>query len=83
MNKRTNVDGSGDRVLVTSLQGIKHAQDFSRVAADGSRVADDDADLLGWVDNEDGADGERDALLVHVRGILLINPVWQRVSVHP
>ena len=52
----------GDLVLVTSLEGVDDAEDLCRVATGRGRVAEDEADCLLGVDDEDGADGERDAL---------------------
>lgn len=53
-------------MLVSSLQTVQDAQDLCGVAAGGGRVTEDEADGLLGVDDEDGADGESDALLVDV-----------------
>jgi hypothetical protein len=68
------VDGCGDAVLVAGLQGVDDAQDLGGVAAGGGWVGEDGADGLLGVDDEDGADGEGDALLIDVGGILLVDP---------
>jgi hypothetical protein len=81
---RNPVDWSGDLVLVAGLQRVDDAQDLGAVAAGGGWVGQDGADGLLGVDEEDGADGEGDALLIDVGGILVVKPgtegrVCQRV----
>jgi hypothetical protein len=68
------VDGCGDAVLVAGLQGVDDAQDLGGVAAGGGWVGEDGADGLLGVDDEDGADGEGNTLLIDVGGILLVDP---------
>jgi hypothetical protein len=62
-------------VLVTSLEGVDNAQNLSGVAASAGGVGEDGADGLLRVDNEDGADGESNALGINVGGILVVDPV--------
>lgn len=69
------VDGGGDAVLVAGLERVDDAEDLGGVAAGGGRVREDGADLLGGVDDEDGADGEGDALGVDVCGVLVVEPM--------
>ena len=69
------VDRSGDPVLVTSLERVDDAQHLSGVTASRSRVGEDGADSLLRVDDEDGADGESNALGVDVGGILVVQHV--------
>lgn len=69
------VDGSGDTVLVGGLESINDTEDLGGVTASGGGVADDQTDLLLGVDNEDGTDGESDALLVDVGGVIVVNHV--------
>lgn len=69
------VDGGGDLVLVAGLERVDDTQYLGRVATSGRRVGEDGADLLARVDDEDGADGEGDALLVNVGGVLVVDPV--------
>ena len=69
------VDGRGDLVLVAGDERVDDAQDLGRVAAGRRRVAEDGADRLLGVDDEDGADREGDALLVDVGGVLVVDPV--------
>jgi hypothetical protein len=78
------VDRCGDPILVTSLQRVDDAEDLGGVAAGGRRVGEDGTDLLIGVNEEDGADGEGDALLVDVGGVLVVNPkfVLAIVSMH-
>ena len=71
------VDGGGDLVLVAGLEGVNDAEDLGRVAAGGGGVAEDGADGLLGVDDEDGANGEGDALLVDVGGVLVVDPVFE------
>ena len=68
------VDGGGDLVLVAGDEGVDNAQDLGRVTASGGGVAQDGADGLLGVDDEDGADGEGNALLVDVGGVLVVDP---------
>jgi hypothetical protein len=44
------IDWCSNPVLVTSLEGVEDAQDFSRVAASGGWVGEDKTDRLLWVD---------------------------------
>lgn len=69
------VDGGGDLVLVAGLEGVDDAENLGRVAAGGGRVGEDGADLLARVDDEDGANGESDTLLVNVGGVLVVDPL--------
>lgn len=71
---RNPVDRSGDAVLVASLERVDNAQNLSGVAASGGGVGEDGADGLLGVNDEDGADGESDALGVNVGGILVVDP---------
>ena len=68
------VDGGGDAVLVTRLQRVHHAEHFGSVATCGGGVRENETDGLLGVDDEDGADGEGNALGVDVGGILVIDP---------
>ena len=74
------VDGCCDSVLVARLQRVDDAQDLGGVAAGGGGVGENSADGLLWVDDEDGADGERNAFGVDVGRILVVKPVRQAVS---
>lgn len=74
------VDGSGNTLLVAGLQRINDTEDFGGVAAGGGRVHHGQTDLLAWVDDEDRADGERNALLVDVVQILLVDHVVQKCN---
>jgi hypothetical protein len=69
------VDGGGDTVLVASLEGVDHAEDFSGVAASRGGIGEDETDGLLGVNDEDGADGECNALGVNVGGILVVKPI--------
>ena len=68
------VDRGGDAVLVASLERVDNAQNLGGVTASAGRVREDGADGLLGVDDEDGADGESNALGVNVGGILVVNP---------
>lgn len=68
------VDGGGDAVLVAGLEGVDDAENLGGVAAGGGGVGEDGSDRLLGVDDEDGADGEGDALFVDVGGVLLVDP---------
>ena len=71
---RYPVDRGGDSMLVTSLEGVYDTEDLSGVTASGRRVGEDGANGLLWVDDENGSDGECNALAVDVGGILVVNP---------
>lgn len=71
---RDPVDRGGDAVLVASLERVDNAEDLSGVAASAGGVREDGADGLLGVDDEDGTDGESDALLVDVGGVLVVDP---------
>ena len=72
---RDPVDGGGDAVLVTSLQGVEDTENLSGVTASGGWVREDETDGLLGVDDEDRADGERNALRVDIGGILVVDHV--------
>ena len=71
------VDRGGDLAteFVGRLQGVYGPQHLGGVAAAAGRVCHDQADLLGGVDDEDGADGQLQALVVDVRGVLVVDHV--------
>ena len=68
------VDGSGDAVLVAGLKGVDNTENLGGVAAGGGWVGEDGSDGLLGVDDEDGADGEGNALFIDVGSILLVDP---------
>ena len=76
------VDRGGDLVLVAGLERVHHAEDLSGVAAGRGWVGHNQADGLLWVDDEDAADGEGDALGVDVGGILVVDPTCVLWSAH-
>lgn len=63
-------------MLVTSLERIDNAQDLGGVATSAGRVGEDSADGLLGVNDEDGADGESNALGVDVGSVLVVDPGW-------
>ena len=71
---RNPVDRGGDLVLIAGLEGVDNAEDLSRVTAGGGRVGEDSSDGLLRVNDEDRSDGECNALLVDVGGVLLVDP---------
>jgi hypothetical protein len=71
------VDGRGDPVLVSGLQTVEHAQNLGGVAAGRGRVGHDKSDGLLWVDDENGADGESNALGIDICCVLIIKHVKQ------
>jgi len=72
---RDPVDGCGDAVFVTSLQGIDNPQDLGSISAGGCWVGEDKANGLFGVNNEDRADGECNALGIDVGSVLVVNHV--------
>lgn len=71
---RDPINGCGNLVLVASLEGVDDAQDFGRVAASRGWVGQNGADGLLGINDEDGANGESNAFLVDVGGILIVEP---------
>lgn len=69
------VDGGGDLVLVTGLERVDDTEDLGGVAAGGGRVGQDETDGLLGVNDEDRADGESNAFLINVGGVLVVEPV--------
>lgn len=69
------VDGAGDTVLLGGLQSVNDTEDLGGVAAGGGGVSHDETDLLGGVNDEDGADGQSHALGVDVGGVLVVDHV--------
>ena len=68
------VDRGGDLVLVAGLERVEDTEDLGGVAASRGRVGEDETDLLVRVDDEDRADGEGNALLVDIGGVLVVEP---------
>lgn len=71
------VDGAGNAVLLGGLESINDTENLSSVAAGRGGVGHDQTDLLGGVDDEDGADGQSHTLGVNVGGVLVVNHVVQ------
>lgn len=67
-------------MLVASLERVDDAQNFSSVAASASWVREDCTNGLLWIDDEDTADCECNALGVDIGGVLVINPGQVSVS---
>jgi hypothetical protein len=79
---RDPVDWGGDTVLVASLEGVDDTENFGGVAASGGWVREDEADGLLWVNDENRADGERNALGIDIGSILVVKPRRGQFS-HP
>jgi hypothetical protein len=69
------VDGGGDAVLVASLKAVKDTEDLGTVTACAGGIRQNKTNGLLGVNDEDRADGECDALLVDICGILVVDPV--------
>lgn len=69
------VDGGGDTLLVGELESVDDTQNLGGVTASGGGVGQDETDLLGGVDDEDGTDGQSQALRVDVGGVLVVDHV--------
>jgi len=72
------VDWGGDAVLVTSLQAVDNTEDLGGVSASGGWVGENETDSLLWVNDEDRADGESNALGVNIGGVLVVNHVIEQ-----
>lgn len=62
-------------MLVASLKRVDNTEDLSSVTASGGGVGEDGADGLLGVNDEDGTDGEGNALGVDVGGVLVVDHV--------
>ena len=62
-------------MLIGGLEGINDTENLSGVTTSRGGVGHDQTDLLAGVDDEDGADGQRHALGVDVRGVLVVDHV--------
>lgn len=69
------IDRGGYTSLISGLERVNNTENLSCVTSSRGRVGHDQADLLGRVDDEHGADGEGDALAVHILQILSIDHV--------
>lgn len=67
------VDRGGDTSLISGLERVDNPENLCCVTASGGGVGHDQADLLGGVDDEHGADGEGNSLAVDVGQVLLVN----------
>ena len=77
MLTRNPIYWRSDPLLIPRLQTIHHPQDLGRVPPRAGGIAQNQADGLLRVDNKHAPDGKRDALLVHVRHILMIQHIIQ------
>lgn len=62
-------------MLVSELESIDDTEDLSGVAASGSRVGHDQADLLARVDDKHRANGQGHTLCIDVGGILVVHHI--------
>ena len=72
---RHPVDRGCDLVLISRLQRIHHTQHFSRIATRRSRVGENEANGLLGIDNKHASDGESNALLIDIGGVLVVQHV--------
>jgi hypothetical protein len=72
---RDPIDGGGDLVLIASLKGVDHSKHLGSVAASRGGIGQNQSNGLLGVDDEYGSNGQGHALLVHVGGILMVDPV--------
>lgn len=69
------VDRGRDALLIRGLQSVNNTQHLGGVSASRGRVEHSQTDLLGGVDDENGTDGERNALLGDVVKVPLVDHV--------
>jgi len=69
------VDRGSDTVLVTSLKRVDYPENLGGVTAGGSGVREDKANGLLGVDDENGTDGECNALGVDIGGVLVVKHI--------
>ena len=73
---RNPVDGCRNTVFVACLERVNDAEDLGGVATSGCGIAENGANLLFGVDEEDRANGEGNAFGIDIRGILVVNPAF-------
>ena len=78
---RDPIDRSGDLVLVARLERIHDSKYLGRVAAGRGRIRQNQSNGLFGINDENRANGECNALLVDIGGILVVDPAHS-VSVH-
>lgn len=71
------IDRGGHFVRVARLQRVHHTQHLGSVATGRSRIGEDEAYGLLWVDYENTSDGECNSLLIDIGGILMIQHIVQ------
>ena len=71
------VDRSSDPFSVTSLQAVDRAENLGGVAAHGGGVEHGQSNFLIRINDEHGADGEGDALLIDIGQVLCVDHIIQ------
>ena len=71
------IDRGGDLVLISRLQRIHHTQHFGRIATGRGRVGENEANGLLGIDDKHASDGESNALLIDIGGVLVVQHVVQ------
>lgn len=71
---RNPVDRGSDTVLVARLKRVNDTEDLGGVTTSRGGVGQDEANGLLGVNDEDGSDGESNALGVDVGGVLVVKP---------
>lgn len=64
-------------MLISRLQAIHNPQDLGRIPTRAGGITQDQTNRLLRINDEDRADGECNALLIHVRRVLMIQHVVQ------
>ena len=77
MLTRNPIDRRSDPLLIPRLQAIHHPQDLRRVSPGARGIAQNQTDGLLRVNNKHTPDGKRNALLIHIRHILMIQHIIQ------
>ena len=71
------IDRGCDLVLISCLQRIHHTQYFGRITTGRGRVGENEANSLLGIDDKHASDGESNALLIDIGGVLVVQHVVQ------
>ena len=69
------IDRRGDTLSVTCLKAINDSQYFGSISPCTRRIHHRQPNLLARVNDEDAANGESDALLIDIRGVLRVDHI--------
>ena len=65
----------GNSVLISCLERVYHTEDFGRIASGRGRIRHDETNGLLGINDEDASDGEGNAFLIDICGILVVQHI--------